>query len=136
MADFAVSEVALIGTGATQNGRSIKVNNCDKVLMTIVITTSAINLVGTLTLTGTNDPDRALDTTTTLPVLTSGAAITALPSGITFASNAVTFATGAIGTAEITVAYSAFTRFVRPVFTFTSGGGVISNQVTIAGWST
>jgi hypothetical protein len=136
MADFSVSEVALEGVGATQTGRAVKVTNCDKVLMTIVITTSAINLVGTLTLTGTNDADRALDTSVALPVLTGGTAITALPSGITFASNAVTFATGAAATAEITVAYSAFTRFVRPVFTFTSGGGTISNKVTISGWST
>ena len=52
MADFSVSEVSLVGTGATQTGRAVKVTNCDKVSMTLVITTSAATLVGTLTLKG------------------------------------------------------------------------------------
>lgn len=136
MADFSVSEIALVGVGATQQGRSIKVTNCDKVLMTLVITTSAATLVGTLTLTGTNDNDRALDGAASLPVLTTGTAISALPANITFASNAITFASPAAATHEITVSYSSFPKWVRPVFTFTSGGGTITDQVTIAGWST
>jgi hypothetical protein len=136
MADFSVTEIALIGNGATQTGRAIKVANCDKLSISFTLTASAGSLTtSTLALTGTNDDTRALDGSVTLPALTTGAAITALQSGVTYASNAITFTTAAAGTYEVTVTYSSFPKWVRPVWTFGSGGGTITSQVTVAAWS-
>lgn len=137
MADFSVTEVSLVGAGATQTGRAIKVTNCDKVSYSFVITASAGSLAGTLALTGTNDDSRAFDSSLTLPALTTASLITAVPGTITLVSTSVlTLAAVTAGTYEVTVAYSAFPKWVRPVWTFGSGGGTLTTQVTIAGWST
>lgn len=136
MADFLVTQVALVGVGATQTGSSVRVANCDKVSISFLITASAGSLNGTLVLTGTNDDARAIDAAAVLPTLTGGTLISAVPGTITFASNAITLTNVASGTNEVTVAYSAFPKWVRPVFTFTSGGGTMVTQVTVAAWST
>jgi hypothetical protein len=135
MSDFAVTEIALINNGATQVGRAIKVANCDKLTISFQLTCSAGSLAGTLALTGTNDDARAIDATQTLPALTTGSAITALPATVTYASNAITFTTTGAGTYEVSVSFSSFPKWVRPVWTFGSGGGTITSQVTVAAWS-
>jgi len=136
MSDFLVTSVSLIGAGATQTGTPVKVSNCDKLTYSFIISASAGSLNGTLVLTGTNDDSRAIDGTLTLPTLTTGSAITALPSGVTYASNAITLTNVASGTYEICVSHSSFPKWVRPVFTFTSGGGTMTTQVTVSAWST
>lgn len=136
MADFLVTEVALVGTGATQIGRSIRVANCDKVTLSCVVSVTAATLQATLALTGTNDNDRALDNAAVLPALTTGALVSAVPGTVTYAGNAITFNNLGIGTQEVVVSYSGFPKWVRPIWTFASGGGTVSVQATIGAWST
>lgn len=136
MADFLVTEVSLVGVGATQTGRAIKLANCDKLSISFIISASAGSLNGNLVLTGTNDDTRALDGSVTLPTLTTGSVITALPGTIALTANALTFTNATASTYEISMNFSSFPKWVRPVWTFTSGGGTMTTQVTIAGWST
>lgn len=137
MSDFLVTEPALLATGATQIGRSIKVANCDKVTLSVTVTVTAATLQATLSLTGTSDNERALDTTAVLPVLTTGTLITAVPGTVTLpGTGLLTFNNLGIGTQEIIISYSAFPKWVRPIWTFTSGGGTVAVSATIAAWST
>lgn len=136
MADFSVTQVALVGTGATQTGSAVKVTNCDKLSISFVITASAGSLNGTLVLTGTNDDARAIDGSAVLPTLTTGALIATGAGTITYATNAITLTNTAAGSYEAIVNYSSFPKWVRPVFTFGSGGGTMVTQVTISAWST
>ena len=109
MSDFAVTEIALIGNGATQVGRAIKVANCDKLSLSFTLTCSAGSLTtSTLGLGGTNDDARAIDGSVVLPLLTTGSALTALQSGVTYAANAITFTAAAAGTYEVSITYTAF----------------------------
>lgn len=137
MADFLVTEVSLLGVGASQVGRGIKVANCDKVSMSFAISNSSTITTGSkLVLTGTNDDARALDFSTTLPTLTTGSVITALPAGIALTANELVFTSVAAGTYEISMSFSSFPKWIRPVWTLVGGGGTMTTQVTIAGWST
>jgi len=139
MADFSVSEVSLVGTGATQTGRAVKMTNCDKVVLSFIVTIGSALTTGpsTLVLGGTNDDARAIDSSATLPTLTTSSAISALPANVTLTAGVLSFATTvATGTHEICIAYSAVPKFVRPVWTLGGGGGTMTTQVTIAGWST
>lgn len=139
MSDFLVTQTALVGVGATQAGVSVKVVNCDKLSYSFIVSIGSSLTTGpsTLVLTGTNDDSRALDGTLTLPTLTTSAAITALPANVTLTAGVLSFATAvATGTYEICVAYSAFPKYVKPVWTLGGGGGTMTTQVTISGWST
>ena len=119
-----------------QIGRTFRVINCDALTIAVVATVSAATLQATLALTGTNDDGRAFDTSAVLPALTSGALITAVPGTVTFTGGLLTFNNLGIGTQEIILDYTGFTKWVRPVWTFTSGGGAVSVQATLAAWST
>jgi len=129
------SQPILAGSNADTAGLTVQVSNCDKLTLTLALSVTAATLQGTVTLNGTSDPVTALDPTSALPVLTTGALITAAPSGITFASNAITLNNPAIGTYEVTVAYSSFPAWVRAVYDFTSGGGTVDLRATIGAWS-
>lgn len=139
MSDFLVTQTALVGAGATQAGISVKVVNCDKLSYSFIVSIGSALTTGpsTLVLTGTNDDSRAIDGTLTLPTLTTSTAITALPANVTLTAGVLSFATAvATGTYEICVSYSAFPKYVRPVWTLGGGGGTMTTQVTISGWST
>lgn len=133
--DIFKNQPVLSGSSADVVGQTVQVSGCDKLQLTVTLTVSANTLQGTLTLTGTGNPATALDPSSTLPVLTTGALITAAPSGITFASNAITFNNPAIGTYEVTVAYSSFPAWVRPVYDYTSGGGTVDVSAVLSAWS-
>jgi hypothetical protein len=135
MTDIFKNQTVLGASNADASGITVQVSNCDKLTLTVALSVTAATLQGTITLKGTSDPVTALDPTSTLPVLTTGALITAAPSGITFASNAITLNNPAIGTYEVTVAYSSFPAWVRPVYDYTSGGGTVDVRATLGAWS-
>jgi hypothetical protein len=135
MTDIFKSQPVLAGSDADVSGLTVQVSNCDKLTLTITLSVTAATLQATIALTGTSDPVTALEPTSTLPVLTTGALITAAPSGITFASNAITLNNPAIGTYEVTIAYSSFPAWVRAVYDYTSGGGTVDVRATLGAWS-
>lgn len=135
MTDIFKSQPVLGASTADTSGLTVQVSNCDKLTLTLALSVTANTLQATVTLTGTSDPVTALDPTSTLPVLTTGALITAAPSGITFASNAITLNNPGVGTWEVTVAYSSFPAWVRAVYDYTSGGGTVDARATIGAWS-
>lgn len=135
MTDIFKNQTLLAASSADATGLTVQVSNCDKLTLTVTAVVTVATLQATIVLTGTSDPNVALDPSSTLPVLTTGALISAAPSGITFASNAITFNNPAIGTHEVTVAYSSFPAWVRPVQDYTSGGGDVDTRVVIGAWS-
>lgn len=137
MADFSNTSVVLVGSGATQTGTAFKTTNCDKLSVSYILTASAGSLSTTsFVLTGTNDDARAIDGTTVLPTLTTSTLISAVPGTIGLTAGVVLFTAAAAGSYEIIVNYSAVPKWVRPVFTFGTGGGTVTTQVTISAWST
>jgi hypothetical protein len=136
--DVLLTELVLSGSSGTQIGRTVRVPSCDSVVLSVVATVTAATLQATLGLTGTNDDARAFDTGAVLPALTSAALISVVPGTVTFSTTTglLTFNNLGIGTQEIVIDYTGFTKWVRPVWTFTSGGGVVSVAATIAAWST
>lgn len=138
MADFLVTQVSLVGTGAAQTGIPVKVSNCDKLSMSFIITHSANITAATLTLTGTNDDARAIDSSTVWPTLTTGSLISAVPANVALTSNVLTWGASAVtaGTYEIVLNYSSFPKYVKPVWGAVTGGGTMVTQVTISAWST
>jgi hypothetical protein len=136
--DILMTELALVGTGATQIGRTLSVPKVDRLTMGVVVSVTAATLQATLALTGTNDNVRAFDTSQVLPALTSGVLITAVPGTVTLAATGLlTFNNLGIGTQDVTIAFTGgFTKWIRPVWTFTSGGGTVSVQATVCAWST
>lgn len=136
MADFSVTQVALLGAGATQTGTAVKVSNCDKLSISFAITNSAtITTNSKLVLTGTNDDARAIDGSSVLPTLTTGTVISVLPSGVALTANELVFTSVVAGTYEIAISFSSFPKWVRPVWTLVGGGGTMTTQVTVAAWS-
>jgi len=134
--DILVSEVALIAASGTQIGRPIRVAGCDELSVSLVVSVTANTLQATFALGGSNDDVRAADYGATLPALTTGTTSTLL-TGVTYSGTTglVTFNNPAIGTYEVVITYSAFPRTVRPLWTFTSGGGTVSAAATICAWS-
>ena len=137
--DIALTELALIATSGTQIGRPIRVANCDELSVSFTVSVSAGTLQATFALTGTDDDSRAFDYGAVLPALTTGT-ISVLPSGVTYSSTTglVTFNNPSAGTIEVVITYgsSNFTKYVRPLWTYTSGGGTVAVQATIAAWTT
>lgn len=134
--DLLMTELVLVGTGATQIGRTIRPVGADECTMGVVVTVTAATLQATLALTGTDDDSRAFDTGAILPALTSGTLISVVPGTVTLAGTGLlTFNNLGIGTQEVLITYSALTKWVRPVWTFTSGGGSVSVNATVAAWS-
>lgn len=135
--DYLVQEVALIGSAGTQIGRTINMANCDKVSVSLVVTTTAATLVGTFGVGGTDDDSRAADEAIAL-VAVAGGSTSVLPANITYSSatGLVTFASPAAATHEVVMTFTSFPKYFRPLFTYTSGGGTVSVTATVAGWST
>lgn len=128
--------ISFSASNANVTGQTIELSSCSALSLTVLVSVSAATLVGSVQLTATNDDARAYDLTSTLPALTNGVAITPLPANITLeATGLLTFASPAIGTHEITIAYPAFPKWVRPRYVFGSGGGTVDARVTVAAWS-
>ena|ERR1700755_828117 len=136
--DILISELALQASSGTQIGRPIRVAGCDEMSVSFTVSVSAATLQATFGLTGTDDDTRALDYGAVLPALTTGTT-SALPTGATYSGTTglITFNNLGIGTSEFVITFgNNFTKYVRPLWTFTSGGGTVSVSATIAAWST
>lgn len=136
--DILISELALQASSGSQIGRPIRIVGCDELSISFTVSVSAATLQATFGLTGSNDDTRALDYAAILPALITGTT-SALPSGATYsaATGLVTFNNLGIGTSEVVMTFgNGFTKYVRPFWTFTSGGGTVSVSATLAAWST
>lgn len=136
--DFTIVEYPLLtGASATQIGRTVRLANCDKVTLSVVVTVTAATLQATLGFAGTNDEARAADGVSAIPTISSAALISVVPGTVTLpATGLLTFNNLGIGTQEVVINYTNFPRYARPVWTFTSGGGTVSVSVSVGAWST
>ena len=137
MTDILKSQTVLVASTNDTTGQTVQVSNCQSLTLTITAAVSAATLSATVRLCGTNDDTLALNPSSTLPTLNTGAAITVAPAEIVYddATGLLTFTNPAIGTHEVTLAFSSFPKWVRPVYDYTSGGGTVDLRVVIGAWS-
>lgn len=137
--DIQFTEQAIQSASGTTIGRPIRVAGCDRLSVSFTVSVTAATLQGSLSLGGSGDDTRAQDYGAALPALTSGTN-SALPTGITYSGTTGLFTLNnpSIGTSEFVITYTAgtFPRFVRPLYTFVSGGGTVAVSCTVAAWST
>lgn len=133
MTDFLKTQQLLASGAADKIGYYMQVSNCSVLTMTAVVSVDATLLVSSFALGGTNDDPLV----SAFPVLATGKLVTVAPAGFVFtpATGLLVSSTPAVGTHEITIAYTEFPQWVRPIFDFTSGGGVVDVKVIVSAWS-
>lgn len=131
--DYYKNQTLIAAGAADAIGGFMQVSNCQMLTMTVLVSVDATLLVSSFSLGGTNDNPLVSD----FPVLSTGKLITVAPSGWVFtpATGLLVSSTPAIGTHEITIAYTDFPAWVRPSYDFTSGGGVVDARVIVSTWS-
>ena len=137
MTDILKSQTVLVASTANVSGQTIQVSNCQSLTLTVTASVDAATLVAALRLTGTNDDASALDPSSILPTLNTGEIITVAPTEITYtaATGVLAYASPEVGTHEVTLAFTRFPKWVRPVFDYDSGGGAVDVRVVIGSWS-
>jgi hypothetical protein len=137
MTELLKLQPVLSASTADISGQTIQVSNTAVLTLTVTVVVSANTLDADLWLTGTNDANSAIDPTSVLPILATGKAITVLPSGFAFtpATGILAISTPAIGTYEMTLAFSEFPAFVRTVYSYDAGGGDVDVRAVIGAWS-
>ena len=139
MADIFKNQPILSASTASVVGSPVQVSMTAALSVTVIVSVSAATLDADVVFTGTNDSARALDLTSTLPPLTTGTVITSpVPNpSVTYtaATGVLSFANLAIGTYEVTVAFTSWPTWFRAQYDYSTGGGSVDLRVVLGAWS-
>lgn len=121
----------LVGAGAASaNGDWLQMARGDAWSATIRVSASAATLAATMKFQATDFDAKSGSEAT----FTGWTAASALATGITLANGVWTFASPSAGTYEILLVSYTMPRWLRAVWTYTSGGGTVTADVSISGW--
>jgi hypothetical protein len=118
--------------GASASGAWVELSYCTAASMTFRFNTSGANLVGTVTLRGTNNP---VQDVAEPPLLNTTIITNTNATQITMTAGVISIATGiGAGIIAFTVVLPAFPQFVKADYVFTSGGGTVVMNGYVSGW--
>lgn len=137
MTDILKSQTVLVASTSDVTGQTVQVSSCSRLTMTVTVVVTEATLAAEVVLCGTNSDALALDPSSSVPVLNTGKIITVAPAEITYtaATGVLAVANAPVGKHEVTLAFSDFPKWVRPVYDYDAGGGAVDVRVTIGAWS-
>lgn len=136
MTDLVKSQALLAGSNVDLVGSAIEVSNCAALSVTVRLNVTAATLAATVAIGGTNlDPFGT--PAPSFPALLTGKVIAGGSTEVDFepTTGVLTIASPAIGTHEVTIAFTEFPKWVRAAYDYTSGGGTVDMLVWLAAWS-
>lgn len=121
----------LVGAASTTvSGEWLNVGKCRMYSVTLRVTASAATLAATFKLQGSDFGAKSGSEVTFIGF----ASASTLPANVTYAAGVVTFASPAAATHEVILTSLVAPRFLRGVWTFTSGGGTVAADAALSCW--